>query len=123
MNRKYLEDFEYIESIEFSESCFFRGYQPPHKVTFDGENCIFSIGEESALMPNHKSEFMQGLKACKIEGWKRSYFNTEALDGVQWELKITYGNKKRTRVYSGSNEYPSTYDKLTELMGYSHDEE
>jgi len=45
--------------------------------------------------------------------WKREY-ETEILDGIQWELTFKNGNKK-LNCY-GSNEFPSHFGNLTTLI-------
>ncbi len=123
MNSKFLEDFDHIKRIEFEESCFCKPRER-HVVEFDGNDCIFYIehflDSPSCMFPvkDYKSTFMKWLAECKIENWKRSYVDPTVLDGTQWELTIHYDNKKRVRNYEGSNDYPTTYEKLAEIMGY-----
>ncbi len=50
-----------------------------------------------------------------IHEWKKSYNNWDILDGTQWELKIKLGGR-RTRTYSGSNDYPPYWGELKALF-------
>ena len=50
-----------------------------------------------------------------LNEWKKRY-DSDILDGTQWELEISMTNR-RTRFYSGNNNYPPYWKELCKIFG------
>ena len=62
-----------------------------------------------SLNPERWHTFRQTLDSIQAAHWQRDYINENALDGHQWEVKITYADGRLIHS-SGSNAYPSILD-------------
>ena len=62
-----------------------------------------------SLNPERWHTFRQTLDSLQAAHWQRDYINENALDGHQWEVKITYADGRLIHS-SGSNAYPSILD-------------
>lgn len=49
-----------------------------------------------------------------IYGWKNEYIDTKIIDGIAWNLQITYldGNKE---CYKGKNDFPNNFEYLDKI--------
>ena len=71
-----------------------------------------SYSEEEAigsLTPERWHTFRQTLESLQAAQWQPHYINENALDGHQWEVKMTYADGRLIHS-SGSNAYPSILD-------------
>ena len=84
-------------------------------VELRGDTLYYSAicgSEEEAigrLNPERWHTFRQTLDSLQAAQWKRHYINDNALDGHQWEVKITYADGRLIHS-SGSNAYPGVLD-------------
>lgn len=49
-----------------------------------------------------------------IDDWKSKYENTNIIDGIEWQLQITYKNGE-TKYYFGKNDFPSNFEYLDKI--------
>lgn len=49
-----------------------------------------------------------------IDGWKNKYENINIIDGIEWQLQITYKNGE-TKHYFGKNDFPSNFEYLDKI--------
>lgn len=49
-----------------------------------------------------------------IDGWKSNYQNNDIIDGIKWQLQITYKNGK-VQKFTGKNDFPSNFKYLDEI--------
>ncbi len=137
------------KSEQIKEICFWRGgYGDPSNpviINLEGEmatriempygyNRGLYSNEELELFMRERSEiedlmtraeFLSRFKELNVGLWARKYEDNHALDGTQWELKITYNDGKK-RTHYGSNDFPRLFDNACELFGfpvYGDDEE
>ena len=49
-----------------------------------------------------------------IDGWESEYIETRIIDGIAWELQVTYldGNKE---CYKGRNDFPNNFEYLDKI--------
>lgn len=59
--------------------------------------------------------FIRNLYRCYIVDWKRKYADPDILDGTQWNLKVTYSDRKPLNIY-GSNAYPPHWSKFMKII-------
>ena len=132
-----------IEQIK--EICYWCGgcFNPQDniKIRFDGEkvvrleipfgydeSCLEEMIEHEFIKSNvlemTKKEFLAEFRKLNVGMWAKDYSDPTILDGTQWELEIKYEDGK-TRKYSGSNDFPRTFDALSKLVGdkFFEDEE
>ena len=50
-----------------------------------------------------------------VLSWKKNYMNHDVMDGTQWEVILTFDNRKPLKI-SGSNDYPILYNQLLDLV-------
>ena len=70
-----------------------------------------------------KEVFLKGLRALNLQEWKKRYENRLILDGMRWELELTFGNGDAPVKISGYNAYPEQFDALLELTGMEEKDE
>jgi len=46
-----------------------------------------------------------------IDSWKNKYVNNNVLDGVEWQLQISYKNGEKDFFY-GKNDFPNNFETL-----------
>ena len=80
-----------------------------NKATYCADMYIFDFTKrhEKEISKNQMELFLAKLNQLNIIGWDNEYHNPYVLDGVQWELEITYNKTKKKRIY-GSNLYPNS---------------
>lgn len=118
------ESIPCINKVEFSIGGYFDGYET-RTVTIDGDHIQTSI--EPSLLRDpadvddefkemNKADFLSSLRELHIGEWRRRY-DSEILDGTQWELTIYFSDgRKPVKIY-GSNAYPYNFNRLTSLFG------
>ena len=57
------------------------------------------------------NNFVGELYRCYLTDWKKRYVDQNVLDGTQWELDVTFGDKAVMKRH-GSNAYPPHWKKL-----------
>ncbi len=129
-----IEQFEnhipYISKIDFSIGGYFNGWHS-YSAVIEGD----SVRMESkhtfisppVAPPNEpekfwtKEEFWDEFRNLHIAEWRTNYnlqrFGMAVLDGIQWELSISFSNGHRTVKICGDNAYPYNFDRLKELFG------
>ncbi|MBZ4218611.1 MAG: hypothetical protein LAC69_00260 [Chlorobium sp.] len=92
----------------WSGGCFGNNYE----LTFDGSNLIYSArvdGDTTEDLISATREdweaFRSEIDAIGIWNWHAHYYNSDILDGNQWEVKIKWGG--RSCRIDGSNDYPT----------------
>lgn len=111
-------------SFNFSLGDFFGGYQslsivktetgavatytPPFIVSY-------TQPVEKQLSTEEWFKFVHGLYRCYICDWKKRYVDPDILDGTQWELEVTFINRKPLKCY-GSNMFPPHWSKLLKVI-------
>ena len=122
-------DFEnnipYINKVEFSIGGYFDGYET-RTYTIDGdkiqthiEHSLFGKQPNSGddeMEPLDKDEFLEKLDNLRIGEWRRRY-DSDILDGTQWELEIYFSSSHKPVKICGSNAYPYNFDCALELFG------
>ena len=96
-NIELAERFDTRESATFEIGCYEK-----RTITFVGEKVYLKIShlyEEnniivSVLMPETKTQFLTGLRALRLEMWRKKYYNRDICDGIQWSLTIDFGDRK-----------------------------
>ncbi len=122
-SKKHGEEFYpmIVESIHFSDGGFFDGYYDL-TIKKDGGNIImeavapFEQNRVSrALQPEEWTRIVDTMyDKLYLHEWKKR-FDSDALDGEQWELELgLIGNRRRT--YYGSNAFPPYWKELKRLF-------
>lgn len=113
--KKLINKVEYTQSSCFSVPTTYNvilGETPFVKVSIQqGEEQIFS--EKCFLRDRQK--FLKRFNLIPIDKWKNEYLNKNVLDGIQWELTVTYEDGTKKQTY-GSNAYPKGYSRLKKLF-------
>ena len=85
---------------------------------------VFPFGKVSEKFICQKSLLSEGtledFEKLYIGEWKRAYC-IDALDGIQWHLKISYSNGKKSVKYWGNNAYPFNFKSVLDLFGVERD--
>ncbi|OJF94591.1 hypothetical protein [Alkalibacterium sp. 20] len=50
-----------------------------------------------------------------VLSWDEDYYDSNIMDGTQWELKLKFDNRKKFKV-AGSNLFPALFDELLEYL-------
>ena len=100
----------------FSIGGYFDGYnvlimQNDHfEIIKGGYNHLNKYPEPTTeLDQNLKRELIAVLNEIQVTKWEKTY-DSEVLDGTQWELEIKYNDRKTNKLVFGSNEYPYVKD-------------
>lgn len=114
-----------VTGIEFSYGGYFNGYmalkikktETGAVITYTPSIRRFDIKPfEKMLDTNYWFEFIHELAViCYIFDWKERYMDTDILDGFQWELIITFSDRKPLKC-CGSNIYPPYWNKMKYLF-------
>ena len=64
----------------------------------------FGVTHTKVISPNEMSEFQVKLNELRILQWESRY-DSDVLDGTQWELEMVYNDSIKKRSY-GSNSFP-----------------
>lgn len=59
--------------------------------------------------------FVHGLFRCYIYDWKKRYVDSAIIDGTQWNLEVTFSDKKALKCH-GSNMFPPHWSKLLKVI-------
>lgn len=65
------------------------------------------------ISKEHVIEYLDKLFRI-IAGWKSNYQNNDIIDGIKWQLQITYKNGK-VQKFTGKNDFPSNFEYLDEI--------
>lgn len=91
------------------------GYQFKYGYDKDGriiDNTISGINLYESL---HSKEYYDLFinKLLKLtRKWKKKYYDSPILDGMQWHIRFTQHNKE----YAGSNNFPEDYQKVMDFV-------
>lgn len=121
--KAFNDSLEYLESITFTYGGYLIG-EEERTVTITEDLVTMEsyslFGKPLLEYPEdqiyEKDEFLEQLKGLHISEWKRSYEELLIMDGVQWELKLKFSNRKRAVRYSGSNAFPYNFDAVLDLF-------
>lgn len=73
-----------------------------------------------------KAYFLQSLADLRLGEWPSNYEPADhghaVLDGISWDLELSFSDGGESVKYTGSNAYPYNFDKLKFLMGMDEDE-
>ncbi|WP_423188409.1 hypothetical protein ACO1PF_07290 [Alkalibacterium sp. f15] len=50
-----------------------------------------------------------------VRSWDEDYYDSNIMDGTQWELKLKFDNRKKFKV-AGSNLFPALFDELLDYL-------
>lgn len=79
-----------------------------------------SRDESPYSYPLNDDNFLMLINALKYEikilNWKRNYVKSEILDGVQWNMIITFTNALKPIEIYGSNDFPNEWDTLSLIL-------
>jgi hypothetical protein len=116
MNKDHPEMFEFYIG-GFGGDCYTIKYHD-EKLTYcpsgPGRYCSPDHIVEIVPTPSEWEQFWQKLTDLHVWEWKKRYDNPHVLDGTQWELKFEANGRKKK--FSGSNEYPKSFDKFLEAV-------
>lgn len=110
-----------LKRLDYSISGFFGGF---HGIQIDvNHGAIINVavtrpfGLVAPPVPqrNLPDDFLATLRQMHLEEWHHRY-NSDILDGTQWEVKLTYANGSRARSYYGSNNYPYNFQAFQNLI-------
>ena len=121
ISKRGKEDYrDIVTAVRFNDGGFFGGYD---EVTIKKTDS----GIIADISPNFQRDFEGGQRTlaekewtklldrlfCKlyVHEWKKQYYNSDIMDGEQWELEIRLTGR-RVRNYSGSNEFPAYWNEL-----------
>lgn len=79
-----------------------------------GNYLLFQVNERKHLMisPDEFDSIVTFLfKHCGFEKWDEEYQNPNLLDGIKWEIKVTFDHKP-DQVRCGSNAFPSCWNEV-----------
>lgn len=106
-----LRDTEF--KVDLAEKRFYKftiDYNNPVERDKDLENEGFQVITD--LTDEKISSFKKEADKLDFLHWKRSYDNPNILDGHQWGIIIHFNDGGTKEVY-GSNEYPKTWDQMS----------
>lgn len=118
-----------IQKIEYSIGGYFSGYES-YEVESDGEriNILFepSHGNDSIEMPTEeansrdKNEFLKSVESLQMGEWRSEYkakdYGFRIMDGISWEIQITYSNNLDRIEFRGDNVFPYNFSDFHKLV-------
>lgn len=128
--KKFDDNIQAIDKIEYGEGRNFGDFEirtytiVEAQVLLETKEFIKGICQEELDPPKvfcAKEEFLAGLRELRIGEWLSNYdpsrFDCVVLDGINWELEISFSNKCRPFNIQGSNSYPYNFKKFRKLLG------
>lgn len=118
---KFEADLLALKRLDYSIGGFFGGFQEIQIDVNHGAIINVAVTRPFGLVAppvpqsNLPDDFLGALQKLHLEDWRHRY-DSDVLDGTQWELKLTYANGSRGRSYYGSNNYPYNFQALQKLM-------
>ena len=117
--KNFDDNIQAIDKIEYGEG----------RNLGDFEIRTYTIVEAQVLLET--KEFIKGICqeeldppkvfCANIGEWRRNYdpsrFDCVVLDGIHWELEISFSNKCRPFNIQGTNSYPYNFKKFRKLLG------
>lgn len=84
-----------------------------YSLTYDGRRLVYTADEhrgpptEKLIIATSQDwdAFRSEIDAIRIWNWQQAYDNSDICDGVQWEVRMQWGNRKCG--IDGSNSYPN----------------
>ncbi len=127
---RFNNSIPYINRIAFSIGGFFDG-RHNYSAVVDGDSVrtetmhtfispdVVPTDEPKKLWP--KEEFLDEFRKLHLGEWRTDYnterFEISVLDGIQWDLKISFSNGNRAVKICGDNAYPYNFGRLKDLFG------
>lgn len=128
--KKFDDNIQAIDKIMYGEERKFGNFEvrtytiAEAHVHLDIKEFTKGICQEELDRPKvfcAKEEFLAGLRELRIGEWRRNYdpsrFDCVDLDGIHWELEISFSNKCRPFNIQGTNSYPYNFKKFRKLLG------
>lgn len=128
--KKFDDNIQAIDKIMYGEERKFGNFEvrtytiAEAHVLLDIKEFTKGICQEELDRPKvfcAKEEFLAGLRELRIGEWRRNYdpsrFDCVVLDGIHWELEISFSNKCRPFNIQGTNSYPYNFKKFRKLLG------
>lgn len=82
---------------------------PPIGISIDGEMKLrITLNEWQAIKDTLFNDLF-------VLSWDEEYSDPDIMDGTQWDLKITFDNRKKFKT-GGSNAFPERFDELLEYL-------
>ena len=113
-------NIQYITKIVFCIGGYWDGYETK-TYTIHGEKIHINIAHSlndvdvKEIKEIDKHLFLTELKELHIGEWRRRY-DSEILDGTQWELEFHFSNSAKPIKFYGNNAYPYNFDRAKELF-------
>ena len=114
----------YINKVVFCIGGYWDGYETK-TYTIDGDRIRSHIEHSLILEPSNigdaetkeidKEWFLKELQGLHLGEWRRRY-DSDILDGTQWNLEIYFSNGHKTIKFYGSNAYPYNFDRVLDLF-------
>ena len=128
--KEFAENLSFIQTIEFESMSYLDGLYNI-TITFDKNTAIMEITQFNN--PNSfisiqidKEEFLNEFRALDIGEWEESYdtekYGIVVLDGMSWNLTVSFNNGYQTKRAGGINAYPYNFNQLMELFESFEDE-
>lgn len=122
MSQNDIYQYDQIKAIN-AEIAAFMGLN--HKVTLNMDSRKIEVGSRQGLYPFSPDEirtitkdelvwFRSKLAACRLLHWEESYHNSDILDGMCWEIKVTFASYCKT--ISGCNQFPKEWDAFCQTI-------
>ena len=113
-------NIHHINKVVFCIGGYWDGYETK-TYTIDGEiihtDITHSLNDvdDKEIKEIDKHFFLTELKELHIGEWRRRY-DSEILDGTQWELEFYFSNGTKPIKFYGNNAYPYNFDRAKELF-------
>lgn len=114
------DNIESIKCIEFIIGSF-DSYRPKRMYHFTEDRVRCEEDYDGFSFEIERKDFVEKLRNINIGEWDKEYstekYNILILDGIQWELAISYANSHKPTKISGDNAYPYNFKDLLWLLG------
>ena len=127
------ENVPYISRVVLSVGGFTMGYVKrvveisDDQVHLFAEKFPISDGPEEITHDLTKTEFLDFIRGLHIGEWRRNYdlyrYGMAVMDGVQWEVMLSFSNGHKAVAYRGDNAYPYNFREVLGWFDISLDEE
>ena len=114
----------FISQVKFCIGGYWNGYETK-TYTIDGDKVRIYIEHSLIHTPSNipdekllrldKEDFLSSLEELHIGEWRRHY-DSDILDGTQWNLDIYFSNGHKPVKFYGNNAYPYNFNRLLDLF-------